>query len=236
MDVGSLDNEMVLSSMNNDMQLKTLALIGGSGGIGGELSSLLVERYEILNLSSNDLNLTDVNNLIEFFSNNEIDIVINLSGYNFDCILHKYNTSNFHEIDKQLDVVVKGSINLLNACLPPMRERGFGRIIMASSVLVSQPLVGTAIYSASKAFVESLVKTCAIENCQKGITVNAIQIGYFDVGLTHKIPDNIKEEILASIPSKRWGSVVEIKNIVDMLIKTEYINGTSIKINGGKSF
>ena len=101
---------------------------------------------------------------------------------------------------------------------------------------MSQPLVGTAIYSASKAFVESLVKTCAIENCQKGITVNAIQIGYFDVGLTHKFPDNIKEEILASIPSKRWGSVVEIKNIVDMLIKTEYINGTSIKINGGKSF
>ena len=222
--------------MNNDMPLKTLALIGGSGGIGAELSSLLVERYKILNLSSNDLNLTDVNNLIEFFSNNEIDIVINLSGYNFDCFLHKYNTSNFHEIDKQLDVVVKGSINLLNACLPPMRERGFGRIIMASSVLVSQPLVGTAIYSASKAFVESLVKTCAIENCQKGITVNAIQIGYFDVGLTHKFPDNIKEEILASIPSKRWGSVVELKNIVEMLIETEYVNGTSIKINGGKSF
>ena len=222
--------------MNNDFQLKTVALIGGSGGIGAELDSLLGGGYKILNLSSSDLNLTDVNSLKKFFSNNDIDIVINLSGYNFDCFLHKYDSTNFHEIDKQLDVVVKGSINLLNACLPAMRDRGFGRIIMASSILVAQPLVGTAVYSASKAFVESLVQTCAIENGQKGITVNAIQIGYFDAGLTHKIPDNVKEGILAGIPSKRWGAIVELKNVVEMLITTEYVNGTTIKINGGKAF
>ena len=222
--------------MNKNSQLKTLALIGGSGGIGAELDPLLDGGYKILNLSSSDINLTDINSLTEFFSNNDIDIVINLSGYNFDCFLHKYNSTNFHEIDKQLDIVVRGSINLLNACLPTMRDRGFGRIIMASSVLVSEPLVGTAIYSASKAFVESLVKTAAIENCQKGITVNAIQIGYFDAGMTHKIPDNVKEKILTGIPSKRWGAIAELKNVVEMLITTEYVNGTSIKINGGKSF
>ncbi|MDA9100747.1 SDR family oxidoreductase [Planktomarina sp.] len=222
--------------MNKDFQLKTVALIGGSGGIGAELDSLLDGGYKILNLSSSDLNLTDVNSLKQFFSINDIDIVINLSGYNFDCFLHKYDSTNFHEIDKQLDVVVKGSIHLLNACLPAMRDRGFGRIIMASSVLVSQPSVGTAVYSASKAFVESLVQTCAIENCQKGITANAIQIGYFDAGLTHKIPDNVKEGILAGIPSKRWGAIVELKNVVEMLITTEYVNGTTIKINGGKAF
>ena len=222
--------------MNKSSQLKTLALIGGSGGIGTELDPLLDGGYKILNLSSSDINLTDINSLTEFFSNNDIDIVINLSGYNFDCFLHKYNTTSFHEIDKQLDVVVRGSINLLNACLPTMRDRGFGRIIMASSVLVSEPLVGTAVYSASKAFVESLVKTAAIENGQKGITVNAIQIGYFDAGLTHKIPDNVKEKILTGIPSKRWGAIAELKNVVEMLIATEYVNGTTIKINGGKSF
>jgi NAD(P)-dependent dehydrogenase (short-subunit alcohol dehydrogenase family) len=236
MDMGCLYNEMVVSLMNNDFQLKTVALIGGSGGIGAELDSLLGGGYKILNLSSSDLDLTDVNSLKQFFSNNDIDIVINLSGYNFDCFLHKYDSTNFHEIDKQLDVVVKGSINLLNACLPAMRDRGFGRIIMASSILVSQPLVGTAVYSASKAFVESLVQTCAIENGQKGITVNAIQIGYFDAGLTHKIPDNVKEGILAGIPSKRWGAIVELRNVVEMLITTEYVNGTTIKINGGKAF
>tara|TARA_B110001450_G_C17490596_1_gene428140 strand:+ start:41 stop:751 length:711 start_codon:yes stop_codon:yes gene_type:complete len=236
MDMGCLYNGVVLSLMNKSSQLKTLALIGGSGGIGTELDPLLDGGYKILNLSSSDINLTDINSLTEFFSNNDIDIVINLSGYNFDCFLHKYNTTSFHEIDKQLDVVVRGSINLLNACLPTMRDRGFGRIIMASSVLVSEPLVGTAVYSASKAFVESLVKTAAIENGQKGITVNAIQIGYFDAGLTHKIPDNVKEKILTGIPSKRWGAIAELKNVVEMLIATEYVNGTTIKINGGKSF
>jgi NAD(P)-dependent dehydrogenase (short-subunit alcohol dehydrogenase family) len=234
--MGCLYNGVVLSLMNKNSQLKTLALIGGSGGIGAELDPLLDGGYKILNLSSSDINLTDINSLTEFFSNNDIDIVINLSGYNFDCFLHKYNSTNFHEIDKQLDIVVRGSINLLNACLPTMRDRGFGRIIMASSVLVSEPLVGTAIYSASKAFVESLVKTAAIENCQKGITVNAIQIGYFDAGMTHKIPDNVKEKILTGIPSKRWGAIAELKNVVEMLITTEYVNGTTIKINGGKSF
>ena len=156
--MGCLYNEMVVKLMNNDLQLKRIALIGGSGGIGTELASLLSGGYQILKLSSNDLNLTDINKLKEFFSNNDVDVVINLAGYNFDCFLHKYDDTNFHEIDKQLDVVVKGSINLLNACLPAMRDRGFGRIIMASSILVAQPLVGTAVYSASKAFVESLVQ------------------------------------------------------------------------------
>lgn len=234
--MGCFYNEVVVKKMNTDLKLKKIALIGGSGGIGSKLASLLSSKYYTFNMSSKDLNLTDIYNLNSFFLNNDIDIVINLAGYNFDCFLHKYNETNYQEIDKQLNVVVKGSINLLNACLPSMRDRGFGRIIMASSILVSQPTVGTAVYTASKAFVESLVQTSAIENSSKGITINAIQLGYFDAGLTHKIPENIRKNILSSIPSKRWGSVVELKNVIEMIITTEYLNGTSIKINGGKAF
>jgi len=215
---------------------ENVLIIGGSGGLGSGLAENLSKDFNVFAVGSKDFNILDLENIKKFFEEKEIGNIVNLAGYNYDCLLHKYNATNHHEIDKQIDVVIKGSLNVLNACLPGMRERGYGRIILASSILASSPVAGTGVYSAAKSFVEGLVKACSVENRKKGITANAIQIGYFDAGLTHRIPDKLKDTILESLPSGRWGTIEELASTVRFLIENEYISGTTIKANGGAQF
>jgi len=49
----------------------------------------------------------------------------------------------------------------------------------------------------------------------------------------HTLNENSRQKILASIPSKRLGSPTNIVNAIDFVIKSEYVNGTSINIDGG---
>lgn len=218
------------------MRNEKVIVIGATGGLGRALCEKLNADYEILALGSRNLDLTNREQVQKFFIEHDAEIIINLAGYNFDCLLHRYDSSTYSEMDKQIDVVVKGSVNLVNACLPGMRSRGYGRIIFFSSILAAKPVIGTGVYAASKAFIEGLVKACAVENASKGVTANAIQIGYFDGGLTHQIPRPLQSSILAGIPSGRFGSIDELENIIRFIINTEYINGSTLKVNGGAQF
>ena len=210
---------------------KTIALFGGSGGLGSQLSPLLVEDYNVLSLSSKDVDITAVSDLHKFFEDNDIDIIINLSGYNYDSFVHKID--DWGEAQRMLNVNILGNVKLLNKSLPQMRERGYGRVILISSVLVEKVTAGTALYSGSKAFIDNLVKITSAENIGKGVTCNSIQLGYFDGGMCHILPEKFVEPIKQSIGLKRWGSIKELHQTIEYLIDTEYITGQNINISGG---
>lgn len=211
--------------------MRKIALFGGSGGLGVKLTPLLEANYEVLKLSSKDIDVRDVESLKLFFYENQIDIVINMSGYNFDNFIHKLNGES--EIQDMLDVNIKGNINILSSCLPGMRHREYGRIILFSSVLAEKVVLGTSLYSGSKAFIDNLVKTSSAENIGKGITCNSLQLGYFDGGMCHRLPEKYIEPIKQSIGLKRWGSIEELYKTLDFLINVEYVTGQNINISGG---
>ena len=211
--------------------MRKLALFGGSGGLGIKLAPLLEVNYEVLKLSSKDIDVRDVESLKLFFHENQIDIVINMSGYNFDNFIHKLNGEL--EIQDMLDINIKGNINILSSCLPGMRHRKYGRIILFSSVLAEKVVLGTSLYSGSKAFIDNLVKTSSAENIGKGITCNSLQLGYFDGGMCHRLPEKYIEPIKQSIGLKRWGSIEELYKTLEFLINVEYVTGQNINISGG---
>jgi 3-oxoacyl-[acyl-carrier protein] reductase len=93
--------------------------------------------------------------------------------------------------------------------------------------------MGTSIYSASKAFNDNLVKTIALENAKYHITSNSIQLGYFDGGLTNKVPESIMKQVMEQIPLKRLGAVEELLRAVKFLIETEYVTGSNLTMAGG---
>tara|TARA_B100000123_G_C25609832_1_gene375249 strand:+ start:40 stop:678 length:639 start_codon:yes stop_codon:yes gene_type:complete len=207
-------------------------IFGGSGGLGQILTNSLSDKYDIVSLSSKDVDITDRSQVEEFFKNNVADIVINMSVFNHDSFAHKVKDEM---VQKQVQVNVMGAINIVSCALPYMRENNFGRIILMSSVLADSPVVSTGIYAGSKGFVESYAKCVALENASKGITCNCIQLGYFDAGLTYKIPEKFRTNITNNIPMKRFGSAEELTSTMNYLIETGYVTGTSIKINGGIS-
>lgn len=208
------------------MRKQKLVLFGGTGGLGKQLVDHLGE-YEVIPIGSKSVDVTDFKETQKFFNNNNIDIVINMSGYNYNSPIHKYNESNIHEVTKQTDVVVKGTMNILSCCLPQMRKKGYGRIILTSSILSSKPVFGTSVYAGCKAFMDNLVKTVTIENLSKGITCNSLQLGYMDGGLTYEVPEPFISKVKESIPLKRWGTVEEIANAVKYFIQTEYTEDKS---------
>ena len=156
--------------------------------------------------------------------------LINGAAITYDAFAHKCDIRKWQEV---IDINLTGTFNMIRAVLPLMRDQNCGRIINLSSVVAQKGAIGTSAYSASKSALNGLTRTLALENANKNILVNNINIGYMETGMTEKIPVNIQDEIRNSIPLKRFGPLNDITHAIDFLMKTTYITGTNIDINGG---
>jgi len=213
--------------------MKKILLIGGSGGLGSQLSNKLKNYYNVTSVGSKELDVRDYSQCENYFNKNKFDIVLNFAGVNYDTLVHKINEGNIDDVNNLIDVNIKGSINVTSSCLKSMRENQYGRIIHISSVLSEKNIIGTSIYSASKAFLDKFVKNISLENIKYHITANTIQLGYFDGGMTYRIPDDFIEMVKKDIGLNRFGSIDELSNTIQFLIENEYITGINLKIDGG---
>lgn len=212
--------------------MKQIAFFGGTGGLGSQVIELLKKDYLIDSVGSAVVDLQDATQIVNYFKTTDVDVLVLFSNYNYNSFIHKYS-SNAIELEKQININLRGITQCIAECLPYMRQKGYGRIIIASSVTVDRNVMGTGVYAASKAYYENLVKTIALENASKGITANCVQLGYMDGGLTYTLSEEFLEHTIQKIPANRLGTPKEIANTVDFLIKTEYINGSTIKLTGG---
>jgi NAD(P)-dependent dehydrogenase (short-subunit alcohol dehydrogenase family) len=213
--------------------MKKILLIGGSGGLGSQLSNKLKNYYNVTSVGSKELDVRDYSQCENYFNKNKFDIVLNFAGVNYDTLVHKINEGNIDDVNNLIDVNIKGSINVTSSCLKSMRENQYGRIIHISSVLSEKNIIGTSIYSASKAFLDKFVKNISLENIKYHITANTIQLGYFDGGMSYRIPDDFIEMVKKDIGLNRFGSIDELSNTIQFLIENEYITGINLKIDGG---
>lgn len=164
-------------------------------------------------------------------SPNDKLVLINCAGTNYNVFAHKAKIEKWQHV---IDVNLIGTFIAINTVLPYMREKGFGRIINFSSVVAQKGIPGTSAYAASKAALWGLTKSIAVENASKGITINNLNLGYFNLGMTiSDVPEEIREKMKNQIPNNEFGDPHDIYNAVKFLINTPYITGTSIDINGG---
>ena len=104
-----------------------------------------------------------------------------------------------------------------------------------SSVVGQIGVFGTSNYSAAKAGLFGFTKAVAKEVANKGITVNVLTFGYFDIGMLRRLPEDIQKMILAQIPMGRFGKLEEA-NEAALFIASEgasYLTGQVIHLNGG---
>jgi len=156
--------------------------------------------------------------------------LLNCAGISYNSFAHKADIEKWGRV---IDVNLKGTFNVIHELLPLMREQGYGRIINFSSVIASLPTPGVSAYAASKAGLIGLTKSLAAENASKGITVNAINLGYVNIGMgVNDVPLDYQMKMKLQIPAGRFCEPEEIYNTVKYLIETEYVNGAAIDING----
>ena len=114
-----------------------------------------------------------------------------------------------------------------------------GRIIVTGSVLGDRPRAGLAAYSASKSGTHSLVGALAQELGPRGITVNAVALGWFDTGLgAYWRRDAARDSaVVAHTALGRWGTPADLPGIYLFLASdsSAYVTGTTITVDGGYS-
>jgi len=213
--------------------MKKLAIFGGSGGLGLKLVPLLKKRYDVISLSSRDVDVTNLDEVKLFFEQNDIDIVVNMSGKKYDIFLSKITSDDYDNIDDMINVNIKGNINILAACLPKMVQKGWGRVITLSSVFAELNVPKNSIYCASKAFVDRLIAVANKENIKYGITCNTIQLGYWDGGMCYRVEQKFQEMAKEKIGLKRWGTIEELYDTINYMVDTEYLCGVNLRIDGG---
>ena len=116
-----------------------------------------------------------------------------------------------------------------------MIKARWGRIINISSVVGSTGNPGQANYVASKAALNGLTKSLALEVANRGITVNSISPGFIDTSMTKKLNEKQREAILEKIPMGRMGLGEDVSSLALFLASefSNYITGQNIHVNGG---
>jgi acetoacetyl-CoA reductase len=136
---------------------------------------------------------------------------------------------------RDVDVNLTGAFRAVQACLPGMRERRFGRIVVISSGAAQHGLPGQVAYAASKAGLLGMVRTIAAENVRRGVTANAVLPGFVATEKVRAMPAEVLERVEAALPSRRMAEPGEIAALVAYLASEEagYVTGQTIEIDGG---
>jgi 3-oxoacyl-[acyl-carrier protein] reductase len=139
--------------------------------------------------------------------------------------------------DQVLDINLKGTFLTMNACLPGLKARGKGRIIVTSSI--TGPITGYpgwSHYAASKAGQLGFVRTAAIELAPHNITVNAVLPGNILTEGVEALGPEYIARMTSAIPQRRLGSVDDVAYAAVFLASDEaaFISGQTIVVDGGQ--
>ncbi|MEM1361891.1 MAG: acetoacetyl-CoA reductase [Pseudomonadota bacterium] len=165
-----------------------------------------------------------------------IEVVVANAGITRDVLFHKMTPQDWNDV---VDTNLTGVFNTIHPIWPGMRERGFGRVIVISSINGQKGQAGQVNYAATKAGDLGIVKSLAQEGARKGITANAICPGYIGTEMVRAIPEKVlNERIIPQIPAGRLGEPSEIGRCVVFLASDDagFINGSTISANGAQFF
>jgi acetoacetyl-CoA reductase len=163
-----------------------------------------------------------------------IEVLVNNAGITRDGIFHKMTAVQWHEV---INTNLNSAFNMCRPVIEGMRERNFGRIIAISSVNGQKGQLGQVNYAAAKAGEIGFTKALALENANKGITVNVICPGYTATDMVMAVaPEVMAKRILPQIPVGRLGEPEEVARCVVFLAADEagFITGSTLTVNGGQ--
>jgi len=162
-----------------------------------------------------------------------VDILVNNAGITRDGTFHKMTPIQWHEV---INTNLNSVYNMTRPVIEGMRDRKWGRVIQISSINGQKGQYGQANYAAAKAGMHGFTISLAQENARFGITVNTVSPGYIGTDMVMAVPEEVRNKIVAQIPTGRLGSPEEIAYAVAFFIPDEasWITGANLSANGGQ--
>ena len=226
-----------------------IIVTGASGGLGSIIVDKLskFERVIAVYHSSNSIeknsnnikwiksdlrSISGVEKVVREASkyNNEKISLLNMSAKKIDSLLVNHDLDLW---DESMSINLNSPFYFAKLLIPLMINNKWGRFMFVTSTGGMRGDIGTVSYSTSKTGLIGLSRVISKEYSKFNITSNVISLGTFDTGLFHNLGEKKRKEILETIPSKSAGDVDNIVNAIDFIIKSDYVNGSIINIDGG---
>jgi 3-oxoacyl-[acyl-carrier protein] reductase len=248
--------------MQIDLKDKVTLVTGGARGIGREISLILAgagaqmiinynkskEQAESLlqEISQHggraEVFQADISNpesvqaLFEHIRKkwSRLDVLVNNAGVIRDNLLLSTELSDW---DRVLDLNLRGAFICTRYAAEMMLVSHSGKIINIASTGAIKGGRGQTNYAASKGGLVAFTRACAVELGGKGIQVNAVLPGMIVTPMSSRVRKRAGEDILANIPSGRFGEPREVAFLVLFLASSlsDYITGQAIAVDGGFS-
>jgi acetoacetyl-CoA reductase len=163
----------------------------------------------------------------------DIDVLVANAG--LTTMFGAAHTMRMERWQRDLDVNLTGNLRVVQACLPGMRERRFGRIVFISSTAAVHGMPAQVAYSTSKAGLLGMMRTVAAENVSLGITANAVLPGMTASSGIMGMPQEIIDAWLERMP---MGSFVQTTDIAEAVAffaspAAGRVTGQQLTVDGG---
>ncbi len=227
-------------------------ITGASRGIGRALAERLAQRGEtVIGLARrnpddgfpgdfHEVDLSDTDRtrdaVGEIAARYSVDRLVNNAGYLVPATLAETGHEDFQ---LQTDVNLRAALICLQACLPVMRQREFGRVVNIATRAVLGRVKRTA-YAAAKLGLMSATRVWALELAPFGITVNAVAPGPIATEMfktNMPVGSDEYNRVIAGIPMGRMGTPKEVASAIGYLLNDEasFVTGQTLFVCGGGS-
>jgi NAD(P)-dependent dehydrogenase (short-subunit alcohol dehydrogenase family) len=239
---------------------KSAVITGGNGGIGGETAILFAkEGADVLICGRNEKTLEEVREKAASAGHRavavrcdvsredevkrlfqvadqefgKVDILVNNAGLSRNCHIEDHTTEAWHEL---MSANLDSAFYCCREAAVRMLDRKSGGVITNTGSIAG--MTGrdvSAAYAASKAGIVGLTRCLALQLAPSGIRVNAVCPGPIPTAIFRDFPRDVQEKLMSTIKLDRWGSTMDVANLILFLSTEEgsWITGEAININGG---
>ena len=243
-----------------DLESKVVLVTGASQGLGKQFAELLCAKGARVALAARQvtkitslkeeleakggiayavemdvLDQQSISDCVEVVEHElgSIDVLVNNAGV---AINKFFLDVTEEEYDSVLGTNLKGCFFCAQAVAKKMANRKSGSIINVSSVLGARPIGTLTTYCASKAGLNQLTATMALELARSGVRVNAIAPGYIETPMNSDFfKTGPGQALINSVPQRRLGQLEDLDGTILLLASdaSKFITGTVITVDGG---